>query len=117
MAEGVNTQRVQARVAGRVYADELVQQIKLPPRDRPDFVEAMLDELAALLPAKAPTEPEQPPASLSRLEAARIPFGRYQNKPFSKIPPKYLDWLLGESETLCKLLREYLDHPDRPGKE
>ena len=112
--------RIQARIDGREAARDLHAML-VDDNCKPwvdgtgaDYAEALLKELASLLPSRTVREPEpEKPLPLARLAAEVIDFGLHAGKTFDNVPLDYLDWLCRAQEEFLGRLRAYLKHPDR----
>lgn len=107
----LDPKRIEAKVAARKAARELVSLLEVPNNYGADYADALCEELRSLLP-KRKEEPAPAPVSFIQLAFTEIPFGQHRGERFHTIPIEYLDWLCREQETFLATLRAYLKHPE-----
>lgn len=105
--------RIEARVAGRNAAKEILPLLSWPDGHGADFAQSFCDTMRELLPRRHTKEDSPPaPIPIARLGQLQMVFGVHKGKHFDDIPLEYLDWLCCQQEDFYKSLRAYLKHPE-----
>lgn len=108
--------KIQDRIQGRKAAEEVWQLAEdlglVTEGDSPILLESFFAELKKLAGIREDTVIEKEVVPIKRLAATQVPFGKYYNLPFDKVPLEYLDWLCKSQEDFNKQLSAYLKHPD-----
>lgn len=128
--------RVEARVAARKAAKEIIELLSWPDGYGADYADAFVETIRELLPKRrcpicGGTEHVDPlpgtvgrrcikccdvgnsrPVPIARLGATRIEYGEFIGQCYDDIPLERLDWYCRKAEENAKSLRAYLKHPD-----
>lgn len=104
---------VKARIAGRMFAGDLMELIQeefksLEGQHNVDFCESLLQELTKLVPKKK-QQVARKTSELQRAQRFQLQFGEHAGCTLGTVVktesgPGYLKWLLGSSLTLCRHL-------------
>ena len=101
------------RVAGSLYAVELMQLVKSSDLEDADYMDGFLDRLNRDFGQQEIEDVgDVKPIPIARLGSIVMPFGQHQGKCFDDVPLEYLDWLCRSQEEFYRDLRAYLKHPE-----
>ena len=107
------SESLKRRVAGSLYAVELMQLVKTSDLEDADYMDGFLDRLNREFGQQEITDVgDMEPQPIARLGATIMPFGQYKDNSFDDIPLEYLDWLCRSQEEFYRDLRAYLKHPE-----
>ncbi len=111
----IKTEIIQAKVAARKLAPQLVSLCEWEDGTGINFAETLLTEMAKLLPRRQqPAAQPKQQLTYAHLANLPMPFGTHQGKNLADIPTDYLDWRCRNHEDFYKILKQFLNHPERP---
>ena len=101
------------RVAGSLYAVELMQLVKSSDLEDADYMDGFLDRLNREFGQQEMSDvADVNPLPIARLGRTVIDFGGHKGKCFDDIPLAYLDWLCRTQGEFYRDLRAYLTPPE-----
>lgn len=107
------SESLKRRVAGSLYAVELMQLVQSSDLEDADYMDGFLDRLNREFGQSEMNDVAQPSLTpIARLGATVMPFGGHKGKTLDEVPLAYLDWLCRSQEEFYRDLRAYLKHPE-----